>query len=344
MNADASRLDAIQSMLAAGHRSLRLERHSLILWGLAGGALLLASNHILTADQFPAVQARAAAWLALLAVVLGLVGAVDWHLTRRVKRIRDRSWSFVHRQVIKVWWLMMGLGALLTFAMFFYGGGTMLCAAWIVLVGIALYVHGLFSERLLEGVGGMAVAIGVALLAARVGYEVTRLAAAAVFGLGLPLLAVMLDRDRARTPLLAAVWLLCVLLPPLAAARWDMAGSPPAGPVVPLAGAVTGGLPAGPAIVAMPAGTVIPVRLTLSGNLFTADSVAEFPLVLARPLDVVFQDGKPTALFRPEGQGWTTAPGALAVMIPKLDPVFVPGAGPMVVGRVQVLVSPPSGR
>lgn len=43
-------LDSIHSMLFAGHRNLRVERHSLILWGISCGGLILISNHILTAE------------------------------------------------------------------------------------------------------------------------------------------------------------------------------------------------------------------------------------------------------------------------------------------------------
>lgn len=42
---------AIHSMLSAGHRNLRIERHTLVLWGSTGDGLLLASNSILTIDQ-----------------------------------------------------------------------------------------------------------------------------------------------------------------------------------------------------------------------------------------------------------------------------------------------------
>ena len=120
MSIDAVRqLDAIHTMLSTGHRNLRMERHSLMLWGIAGGLLFALSEHILTPEQFPEVQQRAIAWLLLLTVVLSVVGIADWHLTRKIKAERDEVWSFIHRQIMKVWWLIFALGALLTFAMFF---------------------------------------------------------------------------------------------------------------------------------------------------------------------------------------------------------------------------------
>lgn len=146
-------LDAIHSMLSAGHRNLRIERHSLILWGISFGGLMLLSDHILTADQFPDLFQRAVAWLILLSVTVMSISLLDWQLTRRAKRLRDEAWPFIHRQVLKLWWLLMSVGALMTFATFFYGGGYMIFPAWLVLAGLGLYVHGLFSEELLEWTG-----------------------------------------------------------------------------------------------------------------------------------------------------------------------------------------------
>ncbi len=102
-------LDSIHSMLSAGHRNLRVEQHSLVLWGTICGGLILASNRILTAEQFPVVEQRAIAWLILLALTVSGVSLLDWHLTRRAKQARDEAWSFIHRQVLKVWWLLLPL-------------------------------------------------------------------------------------------------------------------------------------------------------------------------------------------------------------------------------------------
>ena len=148
-------LDAIHSMLSAGHRNLRVERHSLVLWGVGCGGLILASNHIFTAEQYPDLKQRAFAWLILLTLAVSGIALLDWHLTRQVKQARDETWSFIHQQVLKVLWLLMAVGVLLTFATFFFGGSYMIFASWVVLVGLGLYVHGLFSEAT-AGVGGCA--------------------------------------------------------------------------------------------------------------------------------------------------------------------------------------------
>lgn len=231
-------LDSIHAMLSAGHRNLRVERHSLLLWGLGCGGLIMASSHILRPEQIPDLELRAFAWLILLALAVSGVALLDWHLTRRVKQARDETWSFVHRQVLKVLWLLMAVGVLLTFAMFFYGGGYMTFAAWVVLVGLGLYVHGLFSEELLEWVGAMIILIGIGMLALNLSYTDLQWVSASTLGLGLPLLAIMLDRGRERAAKVRVAqslgWLLCVLLPPLLAHQFDAVAMPPDAPVVTL--------------------------------------------------------------------------------------------------------------
>ena len=56
----ARQLDSIQSMLTRGQRNLRMERHSLILWGLAGAGLFMASDLLFTAElsaaELPALE------------------------------------------------------------------------------------------------------------------------------------------------------------------------------------------------------------------------------------------------------------------------------------------------
>jgi len=107
----------------------------------------------------------------------------------------------------------------------------MIFAAWVVLAGLGLYVHGLFSEELLEWTGALIIAIGIGMLAFRLNVTASQWVAASTLGLGLPLLSAMLDRGRQRAAwvrLLQSVgWLLCVLLPPLLAQRLASAAVPP---------------------------------------------------------------------------------------------------------------------
>src|SRR5574343_1231090 len=92
----------------------------------------------------------------------------------------------------------MGLGTLFTFSTFFFGGGYMLYAVWLVLIGLALYVHGLFSEEALEWAGGLIILIAITALAAQLPNDTMKWLTASVFGIGLPTLTLLLDGGRQR--------------------------------------------------------------------------------------------------------------------------------------------------
>lgn len=327
-------LDSIQSMLTRGQRNLRMERHSLILWGLAGAGLFMASDLVFTVEQIPDTKARAVAWLLLLAAVLGGTGFADWHLTRRVKAARDETWSFIHRQVVKLLWLLMAVGILFTFATFFYGGGYMLCTVWLVMIGLALYVHGLFSEEVLEWAGGIIIAIGVAGLVAGLPFETMKWIATAVFGIGLPLLSLRLDNGRTRPFAVrlgqAAGWTVVVLAVPLVAHRLAAASLPPELPVTPLADYRAGAVPSGEVIVRLPAGQPVPVKVAVSGDLFRPAPDAVLPLTLDRPVDILLRDGAPTGDLRLPGEPWQLARETRWISIPWIRARLDPADGPVV--------------
>lgn len=342
MTAPARQLDAIHAMLAAGHRNLRIERHTLLLWGMPAGLLFAISELILTPAQFPDLTERALAWLALLIVVLVSIAAVDWYWTRKIKATRDEAWSLIHRQVLKVLWLMMGLATLTTFAMFFYGGGYMLCTVWLVFLGISLYVHGLFSEELLEWAGLLTILIGIASLLAGLPYETMRWVAAAVFGLGLPLLAVMLDRGRHRPAhfrlLQMLAWLTAVLILPVAVEQRIHHRELPDIAAVPLADYRAGKAPQnGDIAVALPAGTPIPVDVELGGDIFGgADENPVLPLTLNQPIELLLRDGKLTGDVRFPGEAWQESRQVRWLSIPWLKAELTPERGPRVAGNLVV--------
>ncbi len=317
----SQQLDSIHSMLSAGQRNLRLERHTLLLWGLSCGGIILASDRILTIEQFPDLAQRAFAWLIFLALVVSGVAMIDWHLTRRAKQVRDETWSFIHQQVLKVMWLLMAVGVLLTFAAFFFGGGYLIYAEWVVLFGVGLYVHGLFSEELLEWVGALLIVIGICMVAFRVSYGDMQWIAASALGIGLPLLSRMLDRGRTRSAgfrLLQTVgWLLAVLLVPvLVHASSASTTLAPNAAVVSLEEFRQQSY--AHRAVSIPGGTVIPVKVDVSGGLFRAGEQVTFPLQLDKSVLVVMNDGKPTGEMRVEGGDWVRWQDTLTIHIPRI--------------------------
>jgi hypothetical protein len=336
MNAPAQQLSAIHAMLSAGHRNLRVERHSLLLWGIPAGLLFALSETILTPAQLPDVTQRALAWLGLLAVVLTSIATIDWRWTRRVKQTRDEAWSFIHRQVIKVWWLMMGLAALTTFATFFYGGGYMICAVWLVFLGISLYVHGLFSEELLEWAGLLTMLIGISSLFAKLPFETMRWVSAALFGIGLPLLALMLDRGRHRPSYVRLLqmlgWLTAVLILPMWLEHRSHNHQLPETKAIALADYLAQAPTAsGETVVALPAGTRIPVNIEVSGDIFASNGENPvLPLTLSQTVELLVRDGELTGDVRFPGEDWQQSRQVHLITIPWIKAELTPEHGPRV--------------
>lgn len=314
-------LHSIHAMLASGHRSVHLERHSLFLIGGVGGFLCGATEWIVTADRFPDNRGRALVFLLWLAFWLGGVSFLDHWLTRRARRRRAETLPFAQAQITRAWWMLLSVGSLGSFAMFFYGGGAMIYALWIVLLGLGIYLFGLFSRPLIEWIGLATLLLGVAGLAAGLPFGATRWLGASCFAIGMPLAGWLASRvdDRSFAGRIGALagWVGVVASPPLLAAGISLVAPPP-GPAVSLDSAVAGG---GEQVVRLEPGTRVPLRVDLESPILGASPQAELGLTLRLPVDVVLQDGQPDGRYRIAGGAWHGArDGILHLVIDRIGP------------------------
>jgi hypothetical protein len=307
----ADQLHAIHAMMARGHRSVSLEHHTLVLWGLAAALLILTVRTWFTAEHYPIVWQRALATSLLISVVLTAVGFVDLRLTRRARRLRDETLSFVQLQLTKVWWLLAGMVVLINLGMHFFGGGYMFFGIVFALMGIAFYVHGLFSQQMLTWVGMLLIGLGLGSVALKLPYVVMEWLAVFVFGVGFPLLALVLhytpgEARMARRVVAAGGWLLLVLLPTAAAYHLDRDPTPPEWPVVSLPD-YRQGAASGPQVVRLPAGTEVPLEIQVTGDVLDGVGSAIVPMRLSSPLEVSVNDGRPDGRFRVDREPWKKA-------------------------------------
>ncbi len=324
-------LEAIHAMLDSGHRAIRVERHSLALWGAAGALLLIVIPRLVTTARFPVRWQLATAELVFIAVVLALVAALDFSITRRLRRLRDESLPFIQRQMGKVWLLLIGLGLVATFGMHFYGGGAMAWVLWLVLVGMGLFTHGLFSEQFLGWAGAAVISLGVGALALRLPIKGTHWLAVLVFGLGLPSLGFLLRAlEKRHLPmrlLFLAAWVAAIALGAFAAYRVDRKGDRPRGLTVSLDEFRRGTNPAHEQIVSLPRGTVVPIRISLEGDLFAPPGTVSIPVELTRDLELVLIDGKLDGRFRAAGGAWKSHAYDLSMPAQRLTASLTRGDG-----------------
>jgi hypothetical protein len=309
MPAPSEQLDSIQAMLAAGHRSVHLERHTLLLLGSVGGFLIAATEVVFTADRFPDHRQRAVSLLLWLAFWLGGVSLLDHRLTRRARRRRDETLPFAQSQITRAWWMLLTMGSLASFAMFFYGGGAMIYGLWIVLVGLCIYLFGLFSRPVTEWIGLATLLLGVAALGTGMPYGTTRWLCAAVFAIGMPAAALLAHRIEGNglvKRLMAVIlWLALVAGPPLVFVRMASVAPPDAGERV----------------LHLPAGTRVPLRIDLDGPLLAIAPNADAALTLKAPVDVVVADGQPDGRYRVAGGAWHKVhDGVLELSIDRIAP------------------------
>ncbi|NOZ10483.1 MAG: hypothetical protein GXP09_05540 [Gammaproteobacteria bacterium] len=302
-----SQIEAIQSMLASGHRSIRIERHSLVIWGLAGALLCVIGEMLINHQTLPERWQRAVAVVLLLGGVIFSACWLDFRRTRALRRSRDETVSFVQGQVLKLWWLLLGMGILLNFAMVFFGGGYMSYTIWIVLIGLGLFVYGLFSEQALEWGGALLITLAIGMLMFKVPYQGMRWTAVAAFGVGMPLLGFLVTpsgRGVMRRSAESGLWLLLVAVSAWALYTWTAPTRVPDLPVVSLDAFKQQTLAPKYQAVTLPAGTSIPIRISLGGEVI--ESVIEYPMsiTLKKSIDIVLADGKPDGRFRVQGGPW----------------------------------------
>lgn len=123
LNGGRGQLQAIQEMLVSGHASVRMERHTFILWGLAAGGLILLVPRLFSMEQFSDQTQRMWFQNAFISLVLVGVGVLDTVWTWRIRQRRDETLSFIQRQVTKLWWLLIALVVVINIGMNLYGGG-----------------------------------------------------------------------------------------------------------------------------------------------------------------------------------------------------------------------------
>jgi hypothetical protein len=123
-------------------------------------------------------------------------------------------------------------------------------------------------------------------------------------------------------------WILLIVLPPLLFYRYVLITTPNASVISLTAFQAQRSMPSAQ-IVALPEGTVIPVHIRISGDIFQNTQNLTLPLTLAKPVEIVMQDGKPTRQVRMAGDDWADSNEAGWIRIPSIQAELTPTSGPL---------------
>ncbi len=177
-------LDAIRSMLSAGHRSITLELHSFILWGLFAALMLQAWPRLFTPERFPDPLLLASIQAVTAGLLFALVAWVDVSLSIRAKRRRDETYSWTQWQLGKLSLLFGALALVLGFGSHFNPWSGAIHIFYLGLLGVILVAHGLFSDNLLVWAGCASLVLAAGEVVLRFPKVATHWVATAAWGLG----------------------------------------------------------------------------------------------------------------------------------------------------------------
>lgn len=329
-----SQLEAIYSMMESGQQSVRMERHTLMIWGITAAILILITDLLFNPDTFPVPWQQVTFQTTFISVILFIAGYQDFRLTRKLRQQRDESLSYIQLQLTKVWWFFIGLIIVLNVGMSFFGGGYMFYGLTMVLIGIALYIHGLFSTQMLKWIGMMLIIIGILPIAIKLNFFATKWLAAGVFGLGFPLLALVLDKPVSHSTVgkrlaLSAAWFAFVIIP--ASLAYHINFSFDAGKLISTNTHQYKSLSADIAlkkqIIHLPAGSIIPVNINFNSELVEFVQAPALTLKLKKRLDVVVEEGKATGHFKLDDTDWLTRKRNFRIQHFKMKPGIDQQAG-----------------
>ncbi len=310
-----TQLESIQSMLAYGHNSIRLEKHTLPLWG-GGIGLLTAFSHDISRSVFEIDPVWGQVFhFSLLAIVLLAVIWIDYHMTRSARALRDESISIVQHKVTLAIWMLFAFAFLLdVYANLSLGGGRQMFGVYILLTGIALSMFGLYSELWYRWSGIVLVLLGLGIMFILHPGNMSRLLTASIFIVGSCAIALLqpLATNRARCIMLSLAWVLVAFMTTALAYRLDYYLDISAdGETVMSWSEFQKHKPEGMYVVRLPAGTEVPVDISISGDVFEGAAKTSLNLKISKDIDLEFKDGNPTGIYRVIDGPWLERNDAL---------------------------------
>ncbi len=309
------RLDAIHNMLDTGHRSIRLEPHTLPLWGITLGILTAFVGSIYRSLYEQAFWKGLVGEHVTITIVVALALAIDYRLTKSRRRSRDETLTLLQKKITHAIWVIFGIGVFISFyAVIKLGGGTNVLGLHIVLAGSVLLILGMFSEPWIRWAGGTTIISGIAAILLLEPSTTLRIFTACVFAIGAPTIQVFSPwaTSAIRCAGLSLAWVALVAITAIAVVQVQSRLVVPDDnlPAFNLA-ELKDQAPSGRYRVLLPAGTRIPVELSVEVDVLGQPANATMDFQLAKPLEVVVEDGQPNGTFRVGGGPWLRARDAL---------------------------------
>ncbi|MDH5444110.1 MAG: hypothetical protein OEY52_01050 [Gammaproteobacteria bacterium] len=309
-NSAAAQIEQIHSMLERGQRSVRLERHTLILWGLIASSLIIFIDLLITPERMPILWHRIVLSNSIIAIVVFVAAIWDFRHTRQAREQRDESVSYIQFQLTKVWWFILTLIVLINLGVNVFGGGYLFYPILIALTGLGFFIHGLFSQQLLVWNGILIVLAGLTAITLRIPFQTMEWFTVFLFGLGLPTMAWLIDlpvvkNNLKQRILISLGWLSMITVPTWFIHYQTNKVVIPDWPVISLQEyqqKTDTGLT--DYAVKIPAGTTIPLNVKISSDTLSNSGMTTIPLTLSKAVTVAMNKGKADGRYRIDEGEW----------------------------------------
>ncbi len=312
----SSQLSDIHAMLDSGHHSVRIEKHTLLIWGLGGALIVIFMEWFGSQNFLKLYWQNNIAIYVMGATALSIIAYIDHHKTKNIRIERGESVSFTQTQLMKLWWVGVGLCILTGFGMAFMNLAIITYPLSLIILGVVFYTHGLFSRQALSLAGFLMLvtaAIGLSLAVSKtLPYITLQYLGISVFGIGLPLFAFLMDKPKKfKTPLQKSVfslgWLTAVFLPVFIINFISSQVNTPTGTVISLSDFTTNKSKynTGQYIVSLPTGTKIPLMVSLKGKSLALDNTTTIATHLTATMQISIKDAKPDGRVKVGKADWT---------------------------------------
>jgi len=300
------RLEDIRSMMDAGHKSIRIEKHTFFYWGIAGGLLTLLIEMLYRDSKL----INTTIYVLLCAITLGTVGYLDYRKTHELRRSQDKSVSFIQTRITQVWWLLLGTAILFVVGLMVYGG-VAVYSIWFVLIGVAIIIHASFSTQPLRQYGFALIATAI-VSPALLPYSGLMWTAVSIYAVGIPLLGFMLYQNsgfwQADKPYAVVIWLILAITPGYVVYKIEDNKNKLHIPELTVSLAAYQSNPSNQStlqIIKIPAGTTVPLKLSAQGDVFSDSVFTQLPLVLKESVEIVLDNGEVNGTYRVGNGAWS---------------------------------------
>lgn len=334
-----NQLNAIHTMLWQGQQSVRMERHTFILWGISAALLIILLDLFLDPQNFKQHWHYVLVETLIISIVLFIAGWWDFRLTHKIRQQRDETLSFIQTQLTKVWWFLVGLIVIINIGMNFFGGGYIFYPLVLIILGLAFYINGLFSRQMLCWHGVALIILGLIALALQPQYDLLKVLAASTLGLGFPLLPILLAREHwsntwVKRLLVTSAWLMVIIMPVgLIGALITPSGDYP---IISLENYRLKPLaPDQVENVRLPAGLKVPIVLHIEGNMIK-ETHTTILLALEKTIDIAVKNEKPIGFFHIEGEDWKAYSADFRLRVDKLETSLSHEQGPKITVKMRL--------